>query len=118
MSWRSTLFTGILAAGLMQTCPLVAANAWAEDHHGRAHWWREHETAEHDHAQWWHDHHESIRDGHVQGDNTRDCGAIRQRIRYDNQQARDIDPGRHAKARQWYEDDIRNAQNDLRTCQR
>ena len=116
MNWRNTVFTGVFAAGLMQTC--LVPTAWADDHHDRARWRNEHERGEQDHTRWWHDHHESVRDGHVQGDNTRDCGAIRQRIRYDGEQARQIDPGRHAKARQWYEDDIRNAENDLRSCRR
>jgi hypothetical protein len=56
---------------------------------------------------------------HVQGDNTRDCGAIRERIRYDHKQARVIEAtGRHKKALQWYKDDIQKAKNDLRTCRR
>jgi len=118
MNWRRILFTGILAAALIGTGLPFAATAWAGDHHDRAHWWREHERAEQDHARWWHEHHESDHDGHLHGDNTRDCGAIRERIRYDGQQAHQIIPGQHAKARQWYEDDIRNAENDLRTCRR
>ena len=118
MNWRRTLFTGILAGALMQTFVPLVTTASADERHDRTRWWREHERAEQDHATWWRDHHESTRDGHTLGDNTKDCGAIRQRIRYDNQQARQIEPGQHAKARQWFMDDIRNAENDMRSCRR
>ena len=37
----------------------------------------------------------------------------------DHEQADIIEPtGRHKKALQWYRDDIKNAENDLRTCRR
>jgi hypothetical protein len=117
MNWRRNLLAGILAAGLTQALP-VASTAWADDDH---HHWYHDQRYEHDrdHDNWWHEHHESDSDGHVQGDNTRDCGAIHQRIRYDSEQAHQIAPtGRHQKALQWYRDDIHNAENDLHTCRR
>lgn len=57
----------------------------------------------------------------VFNDSSHPCGAgaIHECIRYDHEQARQIEPtGRHRKALQWYRDDIQNAENDLRTCRR
>jgi hypothetical protein len=88
----------------------------SDKNHDHDRWWHEHDQSNNDHAHWWQEHHESDHDGHTRGDNTRDCGAIHERIRYDSQQVREIDPAKHPKARQWYKDDIRNAQNDLRNC--
>jgi hypothetical protein len=116
-----------LAAGLMQTGLLspFASTAWADEDHDHHHDHRRHydyayhdHDGDHDHDRWWHEHHKSDRDGHVHGDNTRDCGAIHERIRYDSEQVREIDPAKHPKARQWYKGDIRNAENDLRNCRR
>jgi len=44
------------------------------------------------------------------------CGEIEQRIRYDRDKISEIPPGRHQKARQWYVDDIQNAERDLSEC--
>jgi hypothetical protein len=121
MNWRRTLLTGILAAGLAQASVPLVSTAWADNDHDRDHhWYHEHWTDhDRDHDRWWREHHEGDHDGHVQGDNTRDCGAIHERIRYDHEQAHIIEPtGRHKKALQWYKDDIQNAENDLRTCRR
>jgi hypothetical protein len=163
MSWRRTLLSGILAAGLMQAyVPGVlvsTAHADQDDHHhdgDRDHdhdWDHDHDQRSHsrgydrdqhhDHARWSDDysghdrgydrdgHHDHARwsneytdrdhghDGRGKGDNTKDCWAIRDRIRYDRDQVAKIEPtGRHRKAMQWYKDDIQNAQNDMRTCRR
>jgi hypothetical protein len=131
MNWQRTFLTGILAAGLMQTSlpSLFSSTAWADDDHDRHYDYDRHHdhdryhghdhAGDDDHARWWHEHHESDYDGHNHGDNTRDCRAIRERIHYDNTQVRQIAPtGRHRSALQWYKDDIRNAENDLRTCRR
>jgi hypothetical protein len=160
MSWRRTLLTGILAAGLMQAYApdalVSTAHADQDDHHhnnrDRDH---DHDSdhdhgdygrgydrdGHHDHARWsddrWghdrgydrDDHHDHARwsnqyydrdhDHRVKGDNTKDCWAIRDRIRYDRDQVEKIEPtGGHHKAMQWYKDDIQNARNDLRTCRR
>jgi hypothetical protein len=119
MHWRRSLLTGILAAGLAQASLPFASTAWADNDHDH-HWYHEHWTAqERDHDSWWREHHESDHDGHVHGDNTRDCGAIHERIHYDHEQADIIEPtGHHKKALQWYKDDIKNAETDLRTCRR
>jgi hypothetical protein len=101
---------GILAAGLMQmsTPSPSASTAWADDAHDRQY--------DHDHYNDHHGDHDSDHDGHPHGNNTRDCGAIHERIRYDNERVHQIDPAKHPKARQWYKDDINNARNDLRSC--
>ena len=44
------------------------------------------------------------------------CGKIMDRIDFDRQKADEIEPGRHEKAKQWYLDDIENAQRDLERC--
>jgi hypothetical protein len=120
MSWRTTFLTGILAAGLMQMSPLspFASTAWADDDHDHHYDHDRHSDHDgnHDHARWRQEHHESDHDGHVHGDNTRDCGAIHERIRYDSERVHQIDPAKHPKARQWYKDDINNTKNDLRNC--
>ena len=122
MSWQGTFLGAVLAVGLMQTYlpSPFALTAWADDDHDRHY---EHDRyhdhdRNHDHDRWWHEHHESDYDGHHHGDNTRDCGAIHERIRYDSERVRQIDPAKHPKARQWYKDDIHNAENDLRSCRR
>ncbi len=120
MTTRSRLRTGALVAGFAfasLASPLVGRAA-ADDHHHRARHWYHDDDDDADHARWWHDHHESTLDGHTHGDNTKDCRAIRDRIRYDNSKIRDIQPGRHEKAAQWYRDDIQNANNDMQSCRR
>ncbi len=119
MDWRRTFLAGIMAAGLTQaTLPLASTASADDDHHH--HWYHDQRyESDRDHDHWWQGHHESAYDGHAQGDNTRDCGAIHQRIHYDRDQAHEIEPtGRHKKALQWYRDDIQNAENDLHTCRR
>lgn len=113
MSWRRTVPSGVLAAGLTQACLAspFESTAWADNDHDHPwyhghRWYRAH-SDDHDghHRRWWHEHRDY--DGRVQGDNTRDCRAIRERIRYDHEQARVIEAtGRHKKALQWYKDDI------------
>jgi hypothetical protein len=44
------------------------------------------------------------------------CGKIIDRIEYDRSKIDEIEPGRHEKAKQWYIDDIRNAERDLDRC--
>src|SRR5205807_8718998 len=44
------------------------------------------------------------------------CGKIIDRIDYDRSKIDEIEPGRHEKAKQWYIDDIRNAERDLDRC--
>ena len=44
------------------------------------------------------------------------CGKIMDRIDFDKRKIDEIDPGRHEKAKQWYYDDIENAQRDLDRC--
>ncbi len=44
------------------------------------------------------------------------CGKIMDRIDYDRAQIDQIEPGRHEKAKQWYIDDIQNAERDLDRC--
>ena len=44
------------------------------------------------------------------------CGKIIDRIEYDRSKIHEIEPGRHEKAKQWYIDDIRNAERDLDRC--
>ncbi len=46
------------------------------------------------------------------------CAKIEDRIRFDRDKADTIDPAKHPKARQWYIDDIRNAERDLQNCRR
>jgi hypothetical protein len=44
------------------------------------------------------------------------CGKIIDRIEYDRTKIDEIEPGRHEKAKQWYIDDIQNAERDLDRC--
>ena len=44
------------------------------------------------------------------------CGKIIDRIEYDRSKIDEIERGRHEKAKQWYIDDIRNAERDLDRC--
>jgi len=46
------------------------------------------------------------------------CAKIAERIRYDRDQIATIDPSKHPKARQWYKDDLVNAERDLQRCGR
>ena len=38
------------------------------------------------------------------------------RIATDRQKLDDLEPGRHEKARQWYEDDLHDAERDFDRC--
>lgn len=44
------------------------------------------------------------------------CGKIIDRIENDRDKIAEIEPGRHEKAKQWYLDDIANAERDLDRC--
>jgi len=44
------------------------------------------------------------------------CGKIIDRIEFDRSKIDEIEPGRHEKAKQWYIEDIRNAERDLDRC--
>jgi hypothetical protein len=44
------------------------------------------------------------------------CGKIIDRIEYDRSKIDEIEPGRHEKAKQWYVDDLHNAERDLDRC--
>lgn len=44
------------------------------------------------------------------------CSKLDERIRYDRQKIATIDPSRHHKALQWYEDDLQNALRDKQHC--
>jgi hypothetical protein len=44
------------------------------------------------------------------------CAEIGDRIRYDREKIRTIDPSKHHKALQWYKDDLRNAERDRDRC--
>jgi len=44
------------------------------------------------------------------------CGKIMDRIATDHQKLDDIEPGRHEKARDWFENDLRDAEHDLDRC--
>jgi hypothetical protein len=44
------------------------------------------------------------------------CSELEQRIRYDRDKIDEIPPGRHKKARQWYVEDIQNAERALAEC--
>jgi hypothetical protein len=44
------------------------------------------------------------------------CGSYMDRIASDRQKLDDLEPGRHEKARQWYEDDLHDAERGLDRC--
>lgn len=125
MNWRRTVLSGVLTAGLMTSLVSPVSTAQADsdaDHHHHRHdrrgWYHARYSGhDGDRDREWREHRWGDHDRRVEGDNTRDCGAIHQRIRYNREQIRIIEPtGRHKKALQWYKDDIQNARNDLRTC--
>lgn len=44
------------------------------------------------------------------------CDKLEARIRYDKEKIATIDPSKHHKALQWYEDDLENARRDREQC--
>jgi hypothetical protein len=44
------------------------------------------------------------------------CGSYMDRIATDRQKLDDLEPGRHEKARQWYDDDLHDAERDFDRC--
>jgi hypothetical protein len=44
------------------------------------------------------------------------CGSYMDRIATDREKLDDLEPGRHEKARQWYLDDLHDAERDLDRC--
>jgi len=46
------------------------------------------------------------------------CEKIAERMRFDRDKIDTTDPARHPKARQWYIDDLRNAERDMQSCRR
>jgi hypothetical protein len=62
------------------------------------------------------DHHYYRRDRWRESELRARCGKIMDRIDYDHQKIDEIEPGRHEKAKQWYVDDIENAERDLDRC--
>jgi hypothetical protein len=44
------------------------------------------------------------------------CSEVEDRLRYDRSKLSAIDPSKHHKAAQWYQDDIRDAEQDLYAC--
>lgn len=47
-----------------------------------------------------------------------ECEKIKERIRFDQAKLAQIPAEQHKKAAQWYRDDIRNAERDLKRCRR
>jgi hypothetical protein len=91
MNWRAMLLSGVLAAGL--------SVSWASQASAK-----------------------NCRrsDGYLTsayGDYSDRCSQIRDRIDLDRSKIAEIGPtGRHRKALQWYQDDLRNAYGDLDRC--
>lgn len=88
-------------------------DSWQHRHH---HDWDD--DGDRDHGRW-RDHEGDWGRGRSTGKNygrNADCDKVRDRIRFDEQKARAIEPGRHEKAREWYRQDIINARRDLETC--
>ena len=92
MNWRTIMLSGVLAAGLsLSFVPKAAADC---------------------------DNQADYRDGRYAryGDQGQ-CSEILQRIDVDRSKIDEIGPtGRHRKALQWYQDDLRNAERDLDNC--
>ncbi len=96
MNWRAMVLSGVLAAGLSLS---LAGNAAA----------RHHDDDDCDRQG-------DYRDSGYAGYGGQ-CSQILQRIDLDRSKIDEIGPtGRHRKALQWYQDDLRNAERDLDNC--
>ena len=139
MKWRAMLLSGILAAGLAMA-PRASAHpppwagkwkhqgAWDRgDSWDRGHWHRDRWNQNNwHHDEWAHGYRynqpyygNGYRPyyGGYRYDRRNDPGyaKLMDRMHYDRAKINEIAPtGRHRKALQWYKDDLRNAQNDLR----
>jgi hypothetical protein len=116
-SWLTVVLVAYLVGiGLDLRSALADPPPWAPAHGRRAK-----ERAHHhdDDDDWWkhHDREEWRHHRRKHSGEDERCGEILDRIRFDRQKIRQIEPtGRHRKALQWYKGDVRNAQNDLARC--
>ena len=56
------------------------------------------------------------RDRDDRADQRADCAKLRNRIASDRAKLAEINPSKHHKAAQWYQDDLRNAERQLAAC--
>ena len=113
MNWRALLLSGVFAAGLtLSLIPRAAADpppwagVWRHENH--------YDGDDDDRQPYYNDGY--YRRGSY-GGNYGQCRQIIDRINFDRSKVNEIAPtGRHRKAMQWYNDDIRNAERDLAKC--
>jgi hypothetical protein len=93
---------------------------WQGDHSRREDWWRRHRADEDANWRRWHDRprYDGYRPNYggyrYDGRNDGRYGQLMQRMNNDRAKINEIAPtGRHRKALQWYQGDLRNAQRDL-----
>ncbi len=143
MNWRTLVLTGALAASLtLSLAPPASADpppwagVWRHKHDDRD-WSDEDRERWRERREWRRRHRDEERryedyrrndgyygngyygggNGRSRGDNTKDCGAIMDRMRNDQNKINEIGgSGRHKKALQWYRDDLNNAQRDMGRC--
>jgi len=92
-------------------------------HHKAAQWYRDDlSDAERDREEcrrqwdWQRKRDRDRRDDDGRADQRADCAKIRSRIASDRAKLKEINPSKHHKAAQWYQDDLRNAERELAAC--